>query len=524
MLEAMETKLNLLFATFFFISLVLAIPLPLYDDDDLPACSEYRRTVWSIVLDCSVTIFACTWFSVHPNVPGRRVTSKGWFAKAMERAKLMAFASLAPEVIVAWALRQLIVALKVYHLDKDERHTSIFSYVIQKIKGQTHPDPEKLTMAHGFVISMGGFYDKRNEKLIRLHSLELNPRLADYVKRVDVLSIQDRSKGDALSKAISTLQISWFIVGCLARAHQDLPITLLELTALAFALLSIITYVIWWHKPIDIQCHICVDTTPSDPEVNPGTALPEVNPRIGPLPNDGYLLDPSSPLFSTLRFISNVMDADDTLSDPRTPTTETNGVFARLWNCMQIWIVKAITMFARAILSVLLWIVLGTIGAVAGCDLREARMHDTVDDGASPFSCGAANQRKLRFATILGTGALFGAVHCAAWLFIFPSRDEMILWRFSSVAVLLGLLGTLCIIAAEIWDEGRLGDFITIPLPQAWKKHRIWEVLGSMMIAFDILAYVTGRIILVVLAFMELRSLPPLALKTIKWTTYIPHI
>ncbi|KAK0207166.1 hypothetical protein DFS33DRAFT_1472449, partial [Desarmillaria ectypa] len=221
------------FATCFSISLVLAIPLPLYDDDDLPACSEYRRTAWSILLDCSVTIFACTWFSVHPNVPGRRVTSKGWFAKAMERAKLMAFASLAPEVIVAWDLRQLIVALKVYHL-------------------------EKLTMAHGFVASMGGFYDKRNEKLIRLHSLELNPRLADYMKRVDELSMRDRSKGDALSKAISTLQISWFIVGCLARAHQDLPITLLELTALAFALLSIITYVIWWHKPIDIQCHICV--------------------------------------------------------------------------------------------------------------------------------------------------------------------------------------------------------------------------------------------------------------------------
>ncbi|KAK0197619.1 hypothetical protein F5146DRAFT_888456, partial [Armillaria mellea] len=57
------------------------------------------------------------------------------------------------------------------------------------------------------------------------------------------------SKGDALSKTISIIQISGFIAQCIARVTQRLPITLLEMTALAFAGISITTYCLWWYKP-----------------------------------------------------------------------------------------------------------------------------------------------------------------------------------------------------------------------------------------------------------------------------------
>ncbi|KAK0477777.1 hypothetical protein IW261DRAFT_1307516, partial [Armillaria novae-zelandiae] len=63
-------------------------------------------------------------------------------------------------------------------------------------------------------------------------------------------TIEDESRGDALSKTLSILKMSWFITECFARVVQTLPITLLELTALTFASFSIITYFLWWNKPL----------------------------------------------------------------------------------------------------------------------------------------------------------------------------------------------------------------------------------------------------------------------------------
>ncbi|PBK80300.1 hypothetical protein ARMGADRAFT_1040187 [Armillaria gallica] len=82
------------------------------DDDGVPVCIEDRRTLLNIVWSCLATIFACTWLAVHPNVPGRNITSKGEISCAIERAEIMAVAILAPEVIVAWAAEQLTVAWK----------------------------------------------------------------------------------------------------------------------------------------------------------------------------------------------------------------------------------------------------------------------------------------------------------------------------------------------------------------------------------------------------------------------------
>ncbi|TFK70479.1 hypothetical protein BDN72DRAFT_722282, partial [Pluteus cervinus] len=61
--------------------------------------------------------------------------------------------------------------------------------------------------------------------------------------------VQDRSKGDFLSKGLVTLQTSWFTLECIARFQRHLPITELEVVTLAFAVLNIITYGFWWDKP-----------------------------------------------------------------------------------------------------------------------------------------------------------------------------------------------------------------------------------------------------------------------------------
>lgn len=62
-----------------------------------------QRTVWTIVWSCLLTIFACTWTAVHPNIPGP--ADSGW-ARLKRRIVVMIYAMIAPEMIATWAMRQ----------------------------------------------------------------------------------------------------------------------------------------------------------------------------------------------------------------------------------------------------------------------------------------------------------------------------------------------------------------------------------------------------------------------------------
>ena len=73
------------------------------------------------------------------------------------------------------------------------------------------------------------------------------------IPKIMAADIEDRSKGDALSKIIAILQTTWFIVQCIARGQQQLALTELELVTLALASLNAVTFAIWWHKPLGVQ-------------------------------------------------------------------------------------------------------------------------------------------------------------------------------------------------------------------------------------------------------------------------------
>lgn len=62
-----------------------------------------HRSTWEIVRDCLLTIFACTWISVHPNVRGYRST---FWGITIQRAKLFFWALMVPELVLGWAIRQ----------------------------------------------------------------------------------------------------------------------------------------------------------------------------------------------------------------------------------------------------------------------------------------------------------------------------------------------------------------------------------------------------------------------------------
>ncbi|KAJ6449591.1 hypothetical protein C8R45DRAFT_884006 [Mycena sanguinolenta] len=198
------------------------------------------RTLFSIVWGCLATIFACTWVSVHPNVPppGQSSLQLYW-----RRLKMMLIGIIAPELMVGFAARQRLGA----------------RILAKKFK---------FSGTHGIFFCMGGFVSSTGYPVVTKKQLEdpdLGSEFQVSIQNVSKEDIMDKSKGDALSKGVALLQGLWFILQCLARVHQRLALTQLEVATLAFAVLNVFIWLLWWDKPLDVQRPIVVGPSmPSD--------------------------------------------------------------------------------------------------------------------------------------------------------------------------------------------------------------------------------------------------------------------
>ncbi|KDQ50589.1 hypothetical protein JAAARDRAFT_41904 [Jaapia argillacea MUCL 33604] len=114
-----------------------------------PSCTNLsqRRTFESIIYSCVATLAACTWVSVHPNIPGLEA---GSFKIFLFRLKYMVMALIAPELLLTWAIRQWIVAGRLADKYRDHRWTR----------------------THGFFLLMGGFALVENGELVETLSPE----------------------------------------------------------------------------------------------------------------------------------------------------------------------------------------------------------------------------------------------------------------------------------------------------------------------------------------------------------------
>lgn len=80
-----------------------AFDTSIFPRDDSTSSSSQHRTVLDIIWSCLATTFACTWISVHPNVPWK---GEGKWTILRRRIYLMFFSILAPELMVMWAFKQ----------------------------------------------------------------------------------------------------------------------------------------------------------------------------------------------------------------------------------------------------------------------------------------------------------------------------------------------------------------------------------------------------------------------------------
>ncbi|KAI9430095.1 hypothetical protein F5148DRAFT_990594 [Russula earlei] len=407
-----------------------------------PSCDDPRgcRSLWDIIWSCTVTILLCTWVSVHPNISS---PDEGWPRVAVRRVGLMLAALFFPEVMIGWALRQRLAAAELAEMHKGEGWT----------------------ITHGFFATMGGFMEYEGNQPIRVllpeqlnfYSLTGNgdfPRIAKE-------EIEDKSKGDIISKLLVVLQTSWFVTQCITRGIKGLPITELELITVAFAALNFVMYLLWWEKPLNVQRGVRVyKKRETDEPVD-----------------DGHVQTTSSVGFwGALRDAALSGFPAAIARGPRMPNDEDGP-----------WLLR-----------VLFWPLQKPGYIFYGEDVEYEKRVGT-------FYPSRWVTGRMSFATFMLFAATltFGGIHCVGWSFTFTTVTEQTLWRVASLSMVVA--PTLYILLLKAHDY--LGD---------------WLVISSHMILVSV--YLLSRAVLLVIPFLSLRSLDPAAYHVVHWTSLIPHV
>ena len=348
-----------------------------------------------------------------------------------------------------------------------------------RINSSNSPLNLQWSKTHGFFIIKGGFHlFKRGSKetgsikpISHEEDTPLHPLAAidlygggttldiDFSFYVPTeAEIKDKGKSDWLAKSLVLLQTSWFVIQCIARAVKHLPITHLEIVTLAYAAMNFVIYIFWWNKPLSVNQPVRVfrksDPRVADSGIGPDGAGGSRPSEMQSQPIlEGWELTWEAigkGLEDMFQFIVGAQDDDVNLSrEDRVP---------RFWA-------------------------------------------NSSKDGEDVVTADF---------TVLGVGVSFGAIHCIAWSFFFPTRVELLIWRISSAAVTAVPVYILLMLLFVTWLQNMDFDATVV-------------IVGLSILPAGIL-YIIARAVTLVLAFTSLRDLPPGAFDTILWTTSIPHI
>jgi hypothetical protein len=105
----------------------------------------------------------------------------------------------------------------------------------------------------GFVLIRPAPGPSNQYTILNVKMLEELVKDPDFKIDITEEELEDRAKGDFLSKAVAILQVSWFVIQVTARFVQGLAVTELEVITLALASMNAVMYFFWWNKPLGVQ-------------------------------------------------------------------------------------------------------------------------------------------------------------------------------------------------------------------------------------------------------------------------------
>ncbi|KAF4616851.1 hypothetical protein D9613_008688 [Agrocybe pediades] len=312
-------------------------------------------------------------------------------------------------------------------------------------------------------------------------------------------TINDHSKADGFGKGIALLQTSWFITQCIARFFGKHFILIeLELVTAALAILSVIMYLLWWNKPFNAEIPI---------------AITLLEPRSHSHPHDSTEHDEKDSMVAAI------------------PVKTMPLKMAFLWTPH-----RASKLSLRAVSFRSLLLTPYTVGMHVVSRISDILLDDNdtlfvvvqPSEQSTPskiptfYSIPAATRLallRMRCASFL-IGGLFGTIHCAGWFhrIIFHSDVASNLWRTCSAIIATSpLIWCLWVLSLYAYMKSSSDGLVR-------KAHEVSWKFSSIATLCTIPFYIVSRIVLLVVAFVELRQAPTLALNNIQWSNVLPFI
>lgn len=409
---------------------------------------EGRGTL-TILLSCITTIFLCSWSVLCLNIPEPDVRHWG-FLKYKLRWQL--FAIFFPEVVTSMAAEQWESA----------------NQSVQEFRRLSCP---QWTMRHAFFADMGGFVlESPGFPLFAVDSEQLaylvEKKYLQY-PAIDKEMIEDRNKADEIARLVTLVQITWFLMQCVARWQQKLPLSTLEITTFATILATLNSLFFWYHKPLDVKTQIIL----------------RMENRIADV----------------------LIDAGDRARKPysRTPLDFVKSPPANTSVVAPFWF---------------------GLGVVFDFD-KESCSRPLKRFGNCKTRPPAGFTPRETIYGVLFEFLYFG-VHLVSWNQPFPTEAESYLWRVSNF-VLLGLLAVyligiaIAVVGSRHFSRRWLPKEVGAPLEVAAQLPK-W---AQVMIAVPILAmYGVARSYILVEGLLSLRALPIKAYEDISWPNFLPHV
>ena len=278
-------------------------------------------------------------------------------------------------------------------------------------------------------------------------------------------SITDRAESNSLSKALLFVQIGWFCTNCASRVIQRLPLSLLEVSTAAHSLSTLLTYLIWWSKPLSI----------AEGTIMSGKETQEVH---------ALLMCSEGEYHEALR-MAETMAAGESLM-------AANNEEGRL------------VLAANALRHLL--------PNPERPPTRPFRNHFELWIPGS-FPPQLFPDRFYEWIVIAISPILYGLVHFLAWSGHFPTSLERLLWRVSSVVVTCS--------GFVAFSSGFTTKYIFKLVDNRWKMFLL--PIPLMLLCMVPLSYMLSSGFLIVESLRQLFYLDPAAYELVSWSNYWPH-
>ncbi|KAK1535713.1 hypothetical protein CPAR01_09255 [Colletotrichum paranaense] len=219
------------------------------------------RGTFGLICSCVLTLTICVWTALHLNVPAARSTLR---SRSLERTKWVLYGIFAPELVVATAAAQYIVARwlkKEIEKDAADRKGSTGADGTPADKEETRTfSRHTWDMTQCFYAVMGGFVVNMPSAEVEtaLRRVTVTPegiRLLSFVGKLPQIhesQIQDKSKADWMAKSLVCIQAGWMVAQVIGRLIKKLPVSLLEINTCGHVACAAMLYLLWWSKPLDV--------------------------------------------------------------------------------------------------------------------------------------------------------------------------------------------------------------------------------------------------------------------------------